>query len=117
MWEYTVGHGQLLLRSPKNEELRTRIDVLFKNVGAIELPTVLDGLTVSEATEGDWSAIGPRVDQRYRTGRTLFVVRGSSFLGYVLAGFVNWHEDEAEYYEASQILTRPGAGEATKEAR
>ena len=45
IWLYSVSHGQLLLRSNRSGEFSTRIDVLFKNVAAIELPTAFDGLS------------------------------------------------------------------------
>lgn len=49
VWAYSVGMGRLLLRSTKNEVLRTRVDVLFQNVKAMKLATALPGLTVTEA--------------------------------------------------------------------
>jgi hypothetical protein len=49
VWAYTVGMGRLLLRSSKNETFGTRVDVLFQNVRAMKLPTLLDGLVVTVA--------------------------------------------------------------------
>lgn len=103
MWTYTVGHGQLLLRSPKGLGVSTRIDVLFKNVAAIHLPTILDGLAVSEATEDEKSELRTQVDLSRLTGRKVFVVKGSGFTGYVIAGVVAWYEDEREYHEPSHF--------------
>ncbi len=37
------------MRSPKNETFLTRVEVLYQNVKAIRLPTVLEGLVVTEA--------------------------------------------------------------------
>ena len=108
MWEYTVGHGQLLLRSPKTTGLSTRIDILFKNVAAVHLPTILDGLAVSEATEGERSELHVQVDPSRLEGRKVFVVRGSNFMGYVVAGIVASHEDEREYHEPSRFSLTPG---------
>jgi hypothetical protein len=31
IWLYSVSHGQLLLRSNRSDEFRTRVDVLFKD--------------------------------------------------------------------------------------
>src|SRR5580692_3599743 len=107
MWAYTVGHAQLLLRSPKSTDLPTRIDVLFKNVAAVHLPTILDGLTISGATEEEKSELHVQVGLPRLDGRKVFVVRGSNFIGYVIAGVVAWHEDEREHYEASHFITTP----------
>jgi len=44
IWKYTVGHGQLLLRSTKDPKCPTRIDVFFKNVGATIVLPDADGI-------------------------------------------------------------------------
>lgn len=46
MWRYSVGHSMLLLRSTKDEQHDTRVDVLFKRVERLDLPTVCQGLTI-----------------------------------------------------------------------
>jgi hypothetical protein len=101
VWEYTVGHRQLLLRSVKATGIPTRIDILFKNVAAIDLRTTLDGLTISEATEDQ--KINPKLqrDSEIVYKRKVFIVRGSNFEGYVVAGALAWHEDEGEYDDPS----------------
>ena len=55
LWGYTVSHGQLLLRSTRSELRPTQIDVLFKNVGYIQLPVLLEDpeVTLSEAAVKD----------------------------------------------------------------
>ena len=103
LWTYTVGHGQLLLRSPKTTNLPTRIDVLFKNVAAIHLPTILDGLVVSEAAGLESEELSVQCDPSRLEGRKIFVIHGSNFTGYVIAGAVAWHEDHYEYDEPSQF--------------
>jgi hypothetical protein len=108
LWTYTVGHGQLLLRSPKASGLPTRIDVLFKNVAALHLPTMLNGLAISEATEDEKSKLDVRVDPLRLEGRRVFLVREQHFTGYVVAGVVAWVEDELEYYEPSHFSLTPG---------
>ena len=104
MWAYTVGHGQLLLRSPKATDLPTRIDVLFKNVAAVCLPTILDGLIVSEPTEGEKTELPDACDPSWLEGRKVlrFVDHTSKYVRQVLR-----HEDEHEYNEpAFQVNTR-----------
>jgi hypothetical protein len=104
LWSYSVSHSELLLRSTKSTGATTRIDVLFKNVGAICLQTIIDNLVVLEVSAGD-------VSQRWRDisvgERRLFSVSGVGFSGYVVAGSLAWHEDELEYHEPSFFSTRP----------
>ena len=93
VWNYTVGHGQLLLRSTKSSEFPTRIDILFKNVTAIHLPTTFDGVTIAEASDEERN----RLKIHKNESEKLFIVRGDAFEGYVIAGTVAHHEDEGEH--------------------
>ncbi len=103
IWRYTVSHGQLLIRSTKSDSVSTRVDVLFKGVLSINLPTLFNGLTVEElrsAEAGDpkislgaWNPLNMQV----------YEVSGSNYRGYVVAAAVFWAEDSGEYYSPSQF--------------
>jgi hypothetical protein len=102
VWAYTVGHGQLLLRSPKSELLTTRIDLAFKDVGAIKLPTYFSSLSVIE--------IDPRtlgVSQEVVLHRKAWRLGVPGFEGFVIAGAAFVHEDDGEYSDPSPIYTLP----------
>ena|SRR6266478_5003521 len=102
IWKYTVGHGQLLLRSTKSPGHQTRIDVFFKNVGAVHLPSTFDGLSIVEGSNDEALKMSVLDSSSITKGhRKLFIVRGSDFLGYVVAAIVVCHEDEGEYHEPS----------------
>ena len=47
IWSYKVSHAQLLLRSTKSKNDPTRIDLLFKNVAIINMPTLLNGVRMT----------------------------------------------------------------------
>ena len=106
VWEYTVGHKQLLLRSTKEEMSDRRIDVYFKNVGAINLLTVLNGLEINEATAGDAIELQQEIAEAALDGRRAFFVGTGSFQGYVVASMVAWHEDGGEYDDPSYFKLR-----------
>jgi hypothetical protein len=108
MWMFTVGHRRLLLRSPKTDHLLTRVDVLFTNVAAINLPTKLNELTVSEATEAEMSELCIQIESSKLVGRKVFAIRDSGSLWHVVGGAVAWHEDERSYNEPSQFPLMPG---------
>jgi hypothetical protein len=99
-WSYTVSHGQLLLRSTSSVERPTQVDVLFKDVGAVQLPTTIQDLQVLEA---DPMSAGRSVLGDMR-GRRLFVVRGRDTEGCVLAGTVLHDEGHHAYYDPSPLL-------------
>src|ERR1035437_5423461 len=49
VWEYSVGHKQLLLRSTKDVDHPTRVEIAFKDVRAMQIPTVIDELSIAVA--------------------------------------------------------------------
>ena len=102
VWSYSVGHGRLLLRRTKSDIYSTRLDVLFKNVGAICMPMTFDSLSITECSiEGAHDLIqqsGTRI-----ADRRFFAVSGNGWEGKVIAGAVVWHEDDKEYHEPSAL--------------
>jgi len=114
VWEYKVSHGQLLLRSVKGDGLPTRVDVLFKSVAAVHLPTAFDGLSVSETSEGEDTNLHLLPGLQQKHGKKTFIVRGSQFTGYVIAGAFAFHEDELEYYDPSHFTSINIGGHITK---
>ncbi len=82
LWSARVGHRQLLLRSIKNGDDGTRIDVLFKPVSALKLRTSLNGLTVREATGEERATIALDVG-RWQEDHVAFVIGSGNFEGYV----------------------------------
>lgn len=101
MWRYEVGHGQLLFRSTKSTEHPTRVDVLFKNVAAIQMPTVFNGMTVRSTDAAPSLELGTLG----RSERELFEITGDGVRGYVVAGIVVTHEDEGSHGDPSPLLT------------
>jgi len=104
MWKFTVSHGMLLLRSTKSPNHPTRVDVLFKNVARINMPTTFDGFIVSAASEAETQDLVQQLGTLALHRRHTFLIEGSNFRGHVVAGIVVWHEDEGEYSQPS-VLT------------
>lgn len=101
IWLYTVSHGQLLLRSNRSDQHATRVDVLFKDVAVVQLPMSFDGLVVMEASEGEARNLNVQLGAQQIHDRKVFVIQGSNFEGYVVAGAVFWHEDEGRHFDES----------------
>ncbi|MBM6402650.1 hypothetical protein JQN72_00115 [Phycicoccus sp. CSK15P-2] len=90
LWLYSVSHAQLLLRSTKGRNADSRVDVLFKGVAALNLPTSFDGLRVREATPGH------------------FDVSGANWQGSIEALAFFAAEDDGEYYDLSPFAASLG---------
>lgn len=101
MWRYDVGHARLLFRSPKSADHPTRVDVLFKNVAAIHMPTLFTGMAIRS---------GPRSlpsDPRNlgTSGGTIFEITGDNVSGHIIAGAVVAREDEGSHGDPSPLWT------------
>jgi hypothetical protein len=86
VWRYQVGHSQLLLRSAEDTTRNFRIDLLFKAVDRIDLPTSFDELNI------------------VRQGRD-FDLSGQGWVGRDTAGICVRAEDEGEYFDQSPFET------------
>jgi hypothetical protein len=79
----------------------TRVDVLFKGVKAIQLPTSLRGLTMARASPPEGREITAKVGTRLSDRDQVFVLRGESYVGFVVALVAFVHDDEGQYYDQS----------------
>lgn len=104
MWRFSVTHKHLLLRANKSESDATRVEVLFANVKVINLPTLLDGLTISElSTDEAIRQYSEVISSLYMKNSSVFVLSGKGYSGYVVAGAVYMEEDQKEYYDTSML--------------
>lgn len=104
VWSYTVSHSQLLLRAAKDGEHPTRVDVLFKGVGAMSLPTVMPDASIREAEPDERASILASTSIDMPEERRCYVLEGAGFSGWVLAGVVVFVEDEGDYFDTSPLL-------------
>jgi hypothetical protein len=64
LWDYTVSHAQLLLRSPATTSEPFNVDIVFLGVKELDLPTSLKGLTMTRSEHPTPAGRGPR--DRYK---------------------------------------------------
>ena len=107
VWSYTVSHKQLLLRSTKSAGVSTRIDVLFKNVMGIHLPTLVDEVTIA-VLDKEEVPVAIRLGAHHLTSTNVYTVQGPNYDGYVIAGSVTWVEDSLEFDDPSGLVQLPG---------
>ena len=102
VWRYTVGHGQMLLRSTKPDVAGTRVDVGFTDVVYIQLPTLVHITSIRVAEAFEVPAF--LRDVPHTAERTVYLIESGQSRFFVAAGFAEWHEDEREYHEPSSVL-------------
>jgi hypothetical protein len=105
LWNYTVGMGRLLLRSPKSRGHGTRIDILFQNVKAIKIPTLLEGLSIRSPGPAELQDIASETGITLGAEIQVYMLEGSNYKGYVVAGVFVLEEDLGEYDEPSALLS------------
>jgi hypothetical protein len=104
VWSYTVGHSRLLLRATKDRDHPMRVEILFKAVAAMSVPTVMRELTVREASDLEREEILSTIVIDKPSEPRCFVLEGPGFAGWVIAGVMVTIEDEGEYHEPSSLL-------------
>jgi hypothetical protein len=102
-WLYTVSHSTLLLRSIKEPGVLTRIDLVFKPVRYLMIPTTLDGLDLYQVEPRELDAelaasIGP-IDSNDR----LFALAGPTGRWWIVSGVAAWHEDDGSDFGPSHF--------------
>ena len=106
VWLFLLGHSQLLLRSTKDEHHPTQVDVLFKDVGLMQIPVYFSKLIISEMNEKDFQLLGlstgslPPIDQKF------FRLEGDNWQGVVVAGYVGWLEEDAPHFADSKLISK-----------
>jgi hypothetical protein len=101
VWLFTVRHAQLLLRSTRSGERGTRVDILFKGVRAVQLPTTLRGLNMTVMPRKEAIEMSQTMGVQLRGNESVFALRGSNYAGFVIAGAAFLHEDEGSHSDPS----------------
>jgi hypothetical protein len=91
VWLYVASHRTLLLRSVRDNQIATRIDLLFKPCDRLHLPTTIIGVDVRSIEPSRVSFAAQNV----------FTLTGDDIEAWVAADVFAWHEDDREYGDPS----------------
>ncbi|MFF4405328.1 hypothetical protein ACFY2W_31185 [Streptomyces sp. NPDC001262] len=100
VWQYSVSHSVLLLRSYHSQRYSTRIDVAFPAVDLMHLKPSYERLSIRHATQGERDEILGSDASQLKHG-SLFLLNDGE--GYVLAAQCLWHEDTGDHHSPSQF--------------
>lgn len=100
VWQYSVSHSVLLLRSADSDRYGSRVDVLFPAVELMKLRPTYDSLRIDIATAEDQARIFGEAPPSFSHG-SLFLLNGGE--GYVWAADCQWHEDDGDYRTPSRF--------------
>jgi hypothetical protein len=101
---YGVSHGPLLLRSGKNNEHQTRIDVLILDVRAMEIRSWFEGFEITEIDPDYLRGFRSNPIEMMQIGLRAYALSGKGWQGFVVGGNLCAHEDEADFTAPSALL-------------
>jgi hypothetical protein len=98
-WFYRVNHGELLIRSPKSKENPKNIDIMFIAIRYIELPRLLDEISLEEATNEEILYVKSKLGDEPILNKevTIIVSKGIRYL--IVASYSKVIENELELFE------------------
>lgn len=108
IWKYSPSHSQLLLRSGKDDQHKTLIDILFKGVDLIHIPTHFHRFRITEISKEEFKALHLSIGSSDDLEDRYFQVEGDGWKGFVVASSFFWIEEDAEYNDASRLFDVPG---------
>jgi hypothetical protein len=100
LWEYRVGHDQLLLRSPKNAKRPRNFDVAFVGVEYLELPTNMRELVIGDPEEGDYEKASAVLGKAVPRDR-VFVIQANEGRYVIVAAAITAFENDLDIFESS----------------
>jgi hypothetical protein len=112
VWEWSVSHSALLLRSNPQPGHPGRVEVLFKPAYAVCLSSSFDGLEIRAGMSQESAAA--LVRRPLEAGEHLFEILTAGPSGWVVAGAVHGREDDLEYFSPSMfdgLTIKPGERE------
>ena len=99
VWQYTVSHCRLLLRSTKGDFVNTRIDVHFGGVSAMLLRPYYDGLIIRYPSELELAYV-VEAGGEIPDDAVVHIIDGE-YPSFVVSGQFQWHEDDGGYKDPS----------------
>jgi len=100
--DYDVSHGQLLIRSTKNDENKMNIDIIFFDVKYMQIITSFKGIAVKSGSIPNKTFNYPSVDSALNfKSNHLFEITTDDEHYYIVAAFYKVFENELDFSETS----------------
>jgi len=105
IWHYSITHGTLVLRSPKECGRDTRVEIGFGGVRRISLPTNFDRVEITRKPLTD-PALLAALEPWSNEGLSYFAFQNAG--DYVVATTFSWVEDDGDSHAKSKFGPLPG---------
>lgn len=101
VFDYFISHGQLLVRSKKEDNQKWNIDIIFFDTTFLQLFTILNGLTIRKVNKDHLNNYSSVNDYLKYDNSNLFEITSQAEKYYIAASFVKVFENELEFNETS----------------
>jgi hypothetical protein len=106
--DFYISHGQLLLRSNKNDNNLENIDIIFFDVRYIQLPTSFNGIAISKSSSSAELSLPQSIqDNLANSDIRVFTITATKEKFYVIAAFFKVFENQLEFNETSLGVSKP----------
>ena len=106
-WHFTISHKTLILRSTKDDQHATQVDVLFKPAYAMCLQSQYSPFVVREPTAEEAESIREISGLEQTEDRNFYVLEGGSGFSFVVASVTAFDENTGGYFDDPKWLTLP----------
>jgi hypothetical protein len=104
VFSYQMSHGTLLLRSGKTSVHHTRIDVLVKDVRALEIRCWFEGIEIREAQQDYLRDFRSNPIEMIEVESRVYALKGEGWQGFIVGGTLSVQEDDGELMEPSSLF-------------
>jgi hypothetical protein len=106
---YSMSHGLFLLRSGKsNENPTTRVDILFRDVRAMEMRFWFKGITIEEVDDPEFlEDQESKPKEMIEPGNKIYALISHDWRGFIVGGIVRFKEDDGEFFGPSALVEDP----------
>ncbi len=104
IWQYAISHRQLLLRSNPSDGHDSRIEILFKGVEWLQLPSTMYGLAIATESIAKYFSFVCCDRDASRDSLVAYTLTSKEAKGVVIASAVFIVEEDREYWEPSTLF-------------
>lgn len=97
-WRYRVSHGELLVRSPRDDAHPRNIDLMFFDVEYVDLPRFLHGLEIDDPEDADMARAQERLGKHVEL-RTVTILKSLERRYMVIAAVMKVVESDMDIFD------------------
>ncbi len=95
---YQISHGEMIIRSQKNNNYNKTIDIYFGDVNYMEIPSELNGIRFRRANADDVTYIKSKI-KKYITQDEIVVIVSEDKEYYIVASVISINENDLSFVE------------------